>query len=101
MENIVKIKEDVEIPGTNITLEKGDRIEILKESRFISPGEEARDMDGRTIRPGDIVDHSRFGKGQIQSIDASTYSIAMVSYEPFNMEGEIIARQASEFTKRG
>lgn len=31
MKNIVEIKEELEIPGTNVILEKGDKIQILKE----------------------------------------------------------------------
>lgn len=34
-QNTIKIKEDVRIPGTDIILEEGDRIEILKESRLL------------------------------------------------------------------
>ena len=31
MKNIIEIKEEIQIPGTQIILEKGDRIEVLKE----------------------------------------------------------------------
>jgi hypothetical protein len=55
-------------------------------------------MDGRPIRPGDIVTHPRFGKGQIEGIDTKTYSIPMVSVK---IGKDIIARTASEWRKRG
>ena len=56
----------------------------------------AKDMDGRPIRPGDIVTHSRFGKGQIEGIDTKTYSIPMVSVK---IGKDIIARTALEWRK--
>ncbi len=31
MKNIIEIKEELEIPGTDIILEKGDKIKIMKE----------------------------------------------------------------------
>lgn len=70
----------------------------LGEVRIIQPGEIAKDMDGRPIRPGDIVTHPRFGKGQIKGIDTKTYSIPMVSVE---IGKDVIARTASEWRKRG
>jgi hypothetical protein len=70
----------------------------LNEVRIIKPGEIAKDMDGRPIRPGDIVTHSRFGKGQIEGIDTKTYSIPMVSV---SIGKDVIARTASEWKKRG
>ena len=69
----------------------------LGEVRIIQPNEKAKDMDGRLIRPGDIVTHSRFGKGQIEGIDTKTYSIPMVSVK---IGKDVIARAASEWRKR-
>jgi len=39
MEKIIKIKDEVRIPGTNIILEKGDRIEIIEKEEIIKEKE--------------------------------------------------------------
>ena len=70
----------------------------LGEVRIIQPNEKAKDEDGRTIRPGDIVTHPRFGKGQIQGIDTKTYSIPMVTVE---FGKDKIVRPSNELRKRG
>jgi len=31
MKNIIEVKEEFEIPGTDVILEKGDKIKVLKE----------------------------------------------------------------------
>lgn len=86
--NVIKIKEDVQIPGTNIILEAGDRIGVLKEASLGVPYEVSVDYvikDGRkistvrnkngvghlpkqVIEEGDsyeIEDLQEFGNGQI------------------------------------
>jgi hypothetical protein len=70
----------------------------VHEVRIIQPNEKAKDEDGRLIRPGDIVTHPRFGKGQIYSIDTKTYSIPMVTVE---FGKDKIVRPSNELRKRG
>lgn len=74
----------------------------LKEVRIISPKEKTKDMDGRTIRPGDYVTHYKFGKGQIESVDLKTYSIPFIVVEIMSgkFKNEKIARAANEFRKK-
>jgi hypothetical protein len=79
------------------------RASFSEKVRIVKPGEIAKDSDGRPIRPGDIVTHPKFGKGQIEMIDTKTYSFPMVSVELHSgkFKGEKIARAANEWTKRG
>jgi hypothetical protein len=72
--------------------------DYLTEVRIVNPKEKAKDEDGRIIRPGDIVTHPKFGKGQIEMIDIKTYSIPMVVVM-FNKDK--IVRPAIELRKRG
>ena len=65
---------------------------------IISTKEFALDMDGNTIRPGDIVYHYKFGKGQIVRIDTKTYSIPMVIFDSYSAKEEVY-RDAKEFSK--
>lgn len=79
------------------------RYEKKFESRIISPDEKTFDKDGRIIRPGDIVIHPTFGRGQIISVDLKTYSIPFLTVEIIEgrFDGEKIYRYASEFIKKG
>ena len=71
--------------------------------RIIFPKEKTKDLDGRIIRPGDIVKHYKFGEGQIKSVDLKTYSVPFVKVEIFDgkFKGEEIYRAANEFQKKG
>lgn len=42
---ILEIEEDVRIPGTNIILEKGDKIEVLESKKKESDDEEDDEME--------------------------------------------------------
>ena len=70
----------------------------MRDSRIINPDEKATDIHGRTIRPGDIVTHPKFGRGQIVRVDLKTYSLPFVIVDLDS--GDEIYRQASEFEKK-
>lgn len=62
--NIIEISEDTKIPGTNIILEKGDKIEVLKE-RVRVPDELETELElffenhGMEVWNGEAVDALR------------------------------------------
>ena len=62
---------------------------------------EALDKNGKTLKVGDAVQHDRFGKGKIMSVDTKTYSVPHVSImcEDGKFKGEKIYRLAAEFVK--
>jgi len=61
--------------------------------------EKTFDKNNKIIRPGDIVEHFKFGKGFVNKIDLKTYSIPflIVDIETGKFKGETIYRDASEF----
>ena len=72
-------------------------------TRIIKPTEKTSDKYGRTIRPGDILTHPRFGRVQLDRVDNTTYSIDMVVVNIINersFKGRV-TRSAVEFTKLG
>lgn len=71
----------------------------VNEARIISSSEKTMDAKGKVIRPGDIVEHYRFGRGFIQAVDLKTYSIPFITVEIHTgkFKGEIIYRAANEF----
>ena len=72
---------------------------VMRDARIINPDEKTTDMHGRTIRPGDIVTHPRFGEGQIVRIDLKTYSLAFLVVDL--VSGDDIFSQDSEHQKVG
>jgi len=83
--------------------ELAEEIRNVAEGRIVSPDEKTQDINGRTIRPGDIVTHPKFGKCQIVKVDLKTYSIPFVRVEVLQgkLKGKEIYRAANEFKKRG
>jgi hypothetical protein len=73
-------------------------------ARIIKPSEKTIDKDGRTIRPGDILTHPRYGLTQLDRVDRTTFSIDMVVVKLIKdgeYTGITVLRSASEFTKKG
>ena len=62
---------------------------------------EALDKNGKPLKVGDVVQHDRFGKGKVTSVDTKTYSVPHVSImcEDGKFKGEKIYRLAAEFVK--
>lgn len=59
MKNIIEIKEEFEIPGTDIILEKGDRIEIITEKMIISTFQNPDDADAFAKAHSKFLSYSR------------------------------------------